>query len=129
MEKNCAKANEDFRHQGAPRAPLSDEAVDSIASWLRVIAEPTRLRLLEKLNGGGASIQELATQLHTTRQNVSRHLNVLHQAGLISRRRVKNRVEHELVDFSGWWLIEQVGIGITDRLEERTRELRNCALS
>jgi DNA-binding transcriptional ArsR family regulator len=85
-------------------SPLSDDAVESIAAWLRVLSEPTRIRLMEILNSGSGSVQGLAAQLSTTHQNVSKHLNVLRQAGIVSRRKVKNRVEHELIDWSagGW---------------------------
>jgi DNA-binding transcriptional ArsR family regulator len=95
------------RGDGGCRPPLADEAIESVASWLRVIAEPTRIRLIEILNGGGASVQGLASQLGTTRQNVSQHLGVMRRAGIVHRRRTGNWVLYELIDFSGWWMVEQ----------------------
>jgi DNA-binding transcriptional ArsR family regulator len=124
---------QDGRRRGlgmAPeRPPLSDEAVESIAEWMRVICEPSRIRLMEILNGGPATVGGLAAQLHTTPQNVSRHLGVLHQAGIVRRRKVKNSAEYELVDWSGWWMVEQVGRSLAARLEERQSDLRNCAIA
>lgn len=96
---------------------LSQDVVESIASWLNVIAEPHRIRLIEILNGGSATAPGLAVRLHTTRQNVCRHLAVLHQAGIVSRRRVGCHVEYELIDWSGWWLIEQVSASVSTVLE------------
>jgi DNA-binding transcriptional ArsR family regulator len=90
------------------RRELPDEAIESVAAWLRVIAEPTRIRLMECLNGGGGSAQALAAQLGMSRQNVSQHLEVLRQARIVSRCRAGNRVRYELADFSGWWVVEQV---------------------
>jgi DNA-binding transcriptional ArsR family regulator len=113
------------RREGSRRASLSDEVIESIASWLNVIAEPSRIRLIETLNRGGATAQGLAAQLRMTRSNVCRHLGVLHQAGVVKRRRVKNRVEYELNDWSGWWMIEQVGAAIAaapDRRSAKTCE-------
>lgn len=102
------------RQRLAPsRPPLADEAIESVASWLQVIAEPTRIRLMERLGSGGANVQGLASQLGTTRQNVSKHLGILRQAGIVNRRRSGNWVLYELVDFSGWWMVEQAAAALT----------------
>lgn len=95
------------------RQPLSDEAIGAVADWLRVIAEPMRIRLIEILKDGSSSVQGLAAQLRTSRPNVSKHLAVLHQAGLVEGRKSGNHTLYELVDWSGCWLIEQVATGVT----------------
>jgi DNA-binding transcriptional ArsR family regulator len=52
------------------------------------IAEPSRRRVLDLLvTGGEATASGLAEQVPFTRQAVSKHLNVLEQAGLVSRRK------------------------------------------
>jgi DNA-binding transcriptional ArsR family regulator len=94
---------------------LTDQAVELVAFRLRLFAEPTRIRLLELLNDGEASVQELSDQLDTTYQNVSRHLNVLYQAGILTRRKVDSSVRYALADWTGWWLIEQVSGTLADR--------------
>jgi DNA-binding transcriptional ArsR family regulator len=103
------------RRQAPAPPPLADEAIESVASWLRVLAEPTRIRLMECLGGGGVSVQGLASQLGTTRQNVSQHLGVLRRAGIVNRRRTGNWVLYELTDFSGWWMVEQAAAAVTGR--------------
>jgi DNA-binding transcriptional ArsR family regulator len=91
---------------------LPEEAVDSVAALLRVIAEPTRIRLMEILGRGSASVQGLAVQLAMTYQNVSKHLEVLREAGIVTRRVEENRVHYELIDFSGWWMVQQAGASL-----------------
>jgi DNA-binding transcriptional ArsR family regulator len=98
-------------------ARLSDQAVELVAFRLRLFADPTRIRLLELLDEGEASVQELSDQLGTTYQNVSRHLNVLYQAGVLSRRKVGSSVRYALADWTGWWLVEQVSGTLIDRLD------------
>jgi DNA-binding transcriptional ArsR family regulator len=97
----------------ASRQPLSPDAIESVAAWLRVIAEPTRIRLMEILNAGSSSVQGLASQLGTSRPNISKHLGVLHQAGIVRRRKVGNHTLYELVDWSGWWMVEQASTTVT----------------
>jgi DNA-binding transcriptional ArsR family regulator len=72
-----------------------------------------RIRLIEILKTGSSSVQGLAAQLRTSRPNVSKHLAVLHQAGLVEGHKVGNHTLYELVDWSGCWLIEQVATGVT----------------
>ena len=96
----------------ASREPLSDAAIEAVADWLRIIAEPTRIRLMEILNAGSSNVQGLAAQLRTSRPNTSRHLAVLHQAGVVRRRKVGRNTLYELADWSGCWLIEQVGASV-----------------
>ena len=100
------------------RRPLPDEAIEVIAARLRVIAEPTRIRLMGMLDQEDAGVQELAARLGTTHQNVSRHLGVLHQAGMVSRRREGTGVRYSLVDWTGWWLVEQIAASALSRLDE-----------
>ena len=104
------------------RRPLPDEAIEVIAARLRVIADPTRIRLMELLNEGEATVQELTDRVMTTHQNVSKHLAVLYQAGMVSRRKQGPSVRYALVDWTGWWLVEQMGASVAAQLDE-LREL------
>ena len=84
------------------RLELSDETVELIAAMLRVIADPTRIRLMEILNDrGGATVSALTASLDVTQQNASKQLGVLYQAGIVSRRREGNWVRYELIDWTG----------------------------
>jgi DNA-binding transcriptional ArsR family regulator len=93
----------------ASAPPLGNEIVESIAAMLRVLADPTRIRLIETLNDRGrATVSALSAGLPVTQQNVSKQLSILHQAGIVNRRREGVWVHYELTDFTSWWLIEQL---------------------
>ncbi|MEA2361309.1 MAG: hypothetical protein QOD71_454 [Thermoleophilaceae bacterium] len=70
------------------------------------------------LDEGEASVQELAERLGTTHQNASKHLGVLHQAGMVSRHRVGTSIRYALVDWTGWWLVEQIATSAADHLDQ-----------
>ncbi len=94
---------------------LSEETVDSLVAMLRVLADPTRIRLIEALNEAGrATVSALAARLPLSQQGVSHQLGVLHQAGIVRRRREGVWVRYELCDWTGWWLIEQLAGGLED---------------
>jgi DNA-binding transcriptional ArsR family regulator len=61
-----------------------DERLDAVFSAL---ADPTRRRILLRLQRGEASITELAEPFDMTLPAVSKHLRVLEHAGLVRRRR------------------------------------------
>jgi len=65
--------------------PLPEPLVELIAQRFRVIGEPMRIRLLDHLREGSATVGELREALDATQQNVSKHLAVLHQAGIVRR--------------------------------------------
>ena len=109
---------EPTRRRSALPRPLPDEVVEIIAARLRVIAEPTRIRLMGLLNEDDATVQELTDQLMTTHQNVSKHLGVLYQAGMVSRRKEGTSVRYALVDWTGWWLVEQIGASVAAQLDD-----------
>lgn len=111
MDRSTRQAVPD-RRAGPQRALLADDALDLTAAWLRMIAEPTRLRLMAVLNEGGASVQVLAGRLSSSQQNVSKHLGVLYRAGIVSRRKQSPWVHYELVDWTGWWIVEQIAAAV-----------------
>jgi DNA-binding transcriptional ArsR family regulator len=96
----------DMKHRVSIPDPLPDPLVDAIAARFRVIGEPMRIRLLDRLRQGEASVGELAHALGASQQNVSRHLNVLHAAGLVQRRKHGTRVLYAIGDQSVFALCE-----------------------
>jgi DNA-binding transcriptional ArsR family regulator len=94
--------------------PISDAAIELIAERLQVLADPTRIRLLALLEDGDASVQELTDRLPmpTTHQNVSKHLGVLRRGRLLARRMEGTTARYSIADYTGWWLIEQVGASL-----------------
>ncbi len=68
--------------------PLDAEQAESLATALKAIADPARLRLLSLIQsqpGGEACVCHLTEPLGLTQPTVSHHLKVLLQAGLVER--------------------------------------------
>lgn len=88
--------------------PLPDDLVELIARRFRAIAEPMRIRLLDRLRDGEATVSELAETLDTSQQNVSKHLAVMADIGIVGRRKAGNHVHYRIVDEGVFTLCEQV---------------------
>ena len=77
------------------------------------VADPSRRRVLDLLvRHGEASASALASQVSFSRQAVAKHVAVLEEAGLITRRKVGREVLYDVV---------------ADRLDEATRALADQA--
>jgi DNA-binding transcriptional ArsR family regulator len=103
--------------------PLTDAAAELIAHRFRLLAEPMRVKLLDRLRGGEATVHDLAAALNTTPQNVSKHLGVLAREGVVVRRKDGNFAYYRVVDEGIWELCHLVCGGIERRLEALRLEL------
>lgn len=96
--------------------PLPDELAELIAARFKLLAEPTRIKLLNHLRTGEATVQELAAVVETTPQNVSKHLGALAAAGVVARRKQGNFSYYRLVDEGIWQLCHDVCGSVERRL-------------
>lgn len=61
-----------------------------IAAFFSVLAEPTRLEILQLLQASPHTVSELVERLHVKQANVSKQLGILTTHGLIERKRSGN---------------------------------------
>lgn len=94
-----------------------------VAEQLRVLGQVVRLRLVEQLISGPSTPQELADELGLTQQNVSKHLQVLYKAGLVTRRREGTSVLYALSDATAVTVLDQM----VERVSAQLRELSRLA--
>ena len=75
---------------------LSQEHVSLIANRARALAEPARVRILERLSRGDQAVGQLATGLGMQQSTASKHLQVLFRAGLVGRQRSASAVIYSI---------------------------------
>lgn len=56
------------------------------AAVFQTLADPTRLRILEVLQGGELAVNDLVEKVDIHQSGVSRHLRILHGAGFVQMR-------------------------------------------
>jgi DNA-binding transcriptional ArsR family regulator len=98
--------------------PLPEPLAELIARRFRVIGEPMRIRLLDRLREGEATVHELTEALGASQQNVSKHLQVLLEAGIVGRRKLGNHAYYAIADESVFALCEQVCGSLQRQLAE-----------
>ena len=88
--------------------PLPEPVVELIARRFRILGEPMRIHILERLRDGDATGQQLTDGLGASQQNVSKHLNILLDAGIVTRRKQGTSALYSIADPSVYLLCESV---------------------
>ena len=103
---------------------LNDTNAAAIADRFKALAEPMRLRLLNALRDGEASVGELAERTDGGQANVSKHLQQLLHQGFVTRRKEGTTTWYRIADPQVFDLCELVCGGIEDELERRRKAIR-----
>jgi DNA-binding transcriptional ArsR family regulator len=97
--------------------PLPAPLIELVAQRFRVLGEPMRIRLLDRLREGDATVGELQQALGASQQNVSKHLGILHAAGMVSRTKDGNHTRYSISDPSVFELCDNVCGGVRRQLQ------------
>jgi DNA-binding transcriptional ArsR family regulator len=94
---NTTTAAHDVRR--TPGEPEQMNAVfDAVARYFSLLAEPTRLKILHTICHEEHSVSSIVEATGATQTNVSRHLSLMHRAGVVSRRRDGSMVYYQVLD-------------------------------
>lgn len=102
--------------KGKAHEALSPEAVDLVAARFRILGEPVRIRILQTLQEGEKNVSELVSAVGSTQPNVSKHLRILQDAGMVGRRQEGNSVYCYISDDSVLDLCDAVCGSIRQRV-------------
>ncbi|MDP8942795.1 MAG: metalloregulator ArsR/SmtB family transcription factor [Actinomycetota bacterium] len=80
------------------RLPNDPAESDLLAKYFRALGEPTRLRILELLEGAELSVGDLVERLDLPQPQVSNHLGCLRWCGFVSSRREHRTVYYRVAD-------------------------------
>jgi DNA-binding transcriptional ArsR family regulator len=108
------------------RQPLTDPAAELIAERLRVLGQPLRVKLVDRLAIRDTTVRELVDSLGTTQQNISKHLGVLRRSGIVIRHKEGTRVRYQLADSDILPILERTETSLAARLSEPPRQTLGC---
>jgi DNA-binding transcriptional ArsR family regulator len=110
-------------HGMKTRLQLSPEATALVAARFKVMGEPFRLRILQSLEEEEKSIGELAEELEASQPNVSKHVRMLQDAGLVARRQEGNTVYCSIADATVFKLCDVVCSSLRERVAQQAASL------
>lgn len=75
-----------------------DEDILQASLAMKAIAHPLRLKVLCVLSEGELSVQEIVDSVGTSQSNISQHLAILRDKGVLTTRKDANRVFYRIGD-------------------------------
>jgi DNA-binding transcriptional ArsR family regulator len=113
--------------QHRPHPVLTDEALQMVASRFRVLGDPNRLRILNRLMQGEYSVQQLVETTGLGQPNISRHLSALRTEGIVQRRSEGNHAFYSIQDPTVMQLCEIVCDRLLGKLLQNLGSLPNTS--
>lgn len=93
------------------------EVFDSVARYFALLADPTRLRIMHTICQAEKTVGEVVEATDATQTNVSRHLGLLHRAGVLGRRKAGSRVYYCVTDSAFTELCRVVCVRVAAELD------------
>ncbi len=75
-----------------------DEDIERASRSLKAMSHPLRLKILCILGDREVSVQEIVDQVGTSQSNISQHLGILRDKGILATRKDANRVYYRVGD-------------------------------
>lgn len=115
---SCARAGMMAGVSGSRKShpALSAAAIDLIAARFRTLGEPLRIRIIQELESGEKTVSQIVEAVGSTQPNVSKHLRLLQEAGIVGRRQEGNLVYCYVSDDSVLHLCDAVCTSLGERL-------------
>jgi len=120
MSRNVINVGGDL--PGMATIPVT--ALNQVAEYFKVLAELSRLQVLCVLKSGPMSVSEIMAATGLGQANVSKHLKLLHQAGIIARQPQGVSVYYSVSDPLIFDLCELVCQRLAERLEAQSEQLK-----
>ena len=119
--RSTANAPAGRRARHAKSSPIAGDELDrvfaAVARYFALLSEPTRLRILHAICQAEQSVSDIVAATGATQTNVSRHLALLHHAGVVSRRREGSSVYYGVADPEFVAICRSVCVQIAGRID------------
>jgi len=104
------------------KALLTRPALEIVAARFRALSDASRLQLLQNLFNGERSVQELCEMTSMSQANVSKHLSVLAEQGIVQKRRQGLYVYYSIGDSTIYELCDIVCASVGKRYGQVMKE-------
>ncbi len=105
---------------------LSESMLELVARRFRLLGEPIRIRILQVLESGERTVSEIVDALEANQSNISKHLGILHDGGLVGRRKQGNSIYYSIADPVIFKLCELVCRSATSDIRSRFAEIEKA---
>lgn len=100
-----------------------EEVFETVAQYFSILAEPARLRILHAICQEEKAVGQIVAETAMSQTNVSRHLNLMYQSGVLKRRKDGSQVFYGVADATLTELCRAVCVRVSSELDDK-KELK-----
>jgi DNA-binding transcriptional ArsR family regulator len=102
---------------------MDERIIEMKADVLKVLAQPTRLKILECLRNGEKCICEIVPALNGEQSNISRHISLMQKSNLVTTRKDGVRVMVKVTNPEIFTILDRVSLILKHQMKEQNRLL------
>ena len=102
---------------------MEERVLELKAEVLKVLAQPTRLKILELLRNGERCICEIVPAINGEQSNISKHISLMQKCHLITTRKDGVKVMVNVKDRRVFEILDKVGAILKNQMKEQERLL------
>lgn len=77
---------------------FNDDQIDQTSKAMKAMSHPLRLKIIAILGNQEVSVQDIVEQVGTSQSNISQHLAIMREKGVVRTRKDANRVFYRVGD-------------------------------
>ena len=104
---------------------MEERILELKAEVLKVLAQPTRLKILELLRNGEKCICEIVPAINGEQSNISKHISLLQKSHLVTTRKDGVKVMVKVNDPKIYEILDSINIILRNRMSEQSRLIRS----
>lgn len=106
---------------------FKDKAYSILATMIKAMANPHRLEIVDLLEQGEKTVEEIANETSMSIANTSQHLQVMKSANLVEIRREGNFIHYKLAHsaiYKSWQMLRELGLNHIAEMEKLVKDFR-----
>lgn len=104
---------------------MPDEMLEAVSNRFKLLSEPMRLKILRVLCEREHTVQEIVNEVNASQANISKHLALMHESGVVSRRKEGLKCYYRIADESVIYACYLSSKSVVANLQERLCWLQN----
>ncbi len=98
---------------------MPDEMLTAVANRFKLLSEPMRLKILRTLCESERTVQEIVNEISASQANVSKHLALMHDNGIVNRRKEGLKCYYSIADDSIIFACYLISKSVVENLQDR----------
>jgi DNA-binding transcriptional ArsR family regulator len=98
---------------------MPDEMLEAVSSRFKLLSEPMRLKILRVLCEREHTVQEIVNEVNASQANISKHLALMHESGVVTRRKEGLKCYYRIADESVIYACYLSSKSVVENLQER----------